>query len=101
MAKDNAIENAQKFCSIVKQSFDCKEVYLFGSFAKGTQTKDSDIDIAVVLNRAKNLLDKQLELMRLRRSIDIRIEPYPFLKEDFIPTNPIAFQILKHGKKLV
>jgi len=42
----------------------------------------------------------QLELMRLRRKIDSRIEPHPFKEIDFNYTNPLVNEILKYGLEI-
>ena len=36
-----------KYIEAISKIYEIKEVYLFGSYAKGTYTDDSDIDIAV------------------------------------------------------
>ena len=100
MDKTDALNIARKFISVIKTNYDCKQVFLFGSFVKGTNHEESDIDIAVILEEFDNPMDIQLELMRLRRNIDSRIEPHPFRKKDFNITNPIAHEILKHGQKI-
>ena len=78
--------------------YDCKQIFLFGSYAKGTNQEESDIDIAVILGEFENRIDIQLELMRLRRKIDSRIEPHPFREKDFNMTNPVVNEILKYGQ---
>jgi hypothetical protein len=35
--------------------------------------------------------------MKLRRKIDLRIEPHPFMISDFIKENPVVNEILKSG----
>ena len=40
----------------------------------------------------------QLELMRIRRKIDSRIEPHPFRENDFNDSNPIVNEVIKYGK---
>ena len=62
--------------------------------------KDSDIDIAIVLKDFTNLVDMQLDLMRLRRNIDSRIEPHPFREKDFDISDPIVNEIIKYGKAI-
>lgn len=42
----------------------------------------------------------QMQLMRLRRDIDLRIEPHPILEGDFNVQNPFAFEIEKTGVEL-
>ncbi len=73
---------------------------LIGSYAKGNFNEDSDIDIAVILKDYNNLIDVQLDLMRLRLSIDSRIEPHPFRERDFEITNPVVHEIVKYGQDI-
>ena len=76
MAEKPIIEKVRQYAEAVRSRFPVKCILLFGSFAKGTQSPDSDIDVAVVLEEEpSDLLDTQRELYRLRRSIDVRIEP--------------------------
>lgn len=41
-------ENIDAYVSVIKKEIPVFKVYLFGSHAKGTARKDSDIDIAVI-----------------------------------------------------
>jgi predicted nucleotidyltransferase len=97
MDKGQAIEIAKKYIDFVKDQFDIQSVILFGSYAKGTNHEDSDIDIAIVLKHVDDIIDTQIELMKLRRRIDLRIEPHPFNYQDFNKTNPVVNEILKYG----
>lgn len=97
MDKRDVMKPATEFAAAVKTKYDYKNIILFGSFAKGTGTEDSDIDIAVVFSDYSDSINMQLELMRLRRNIDSRIEPHPFKEIDFNYSNPIVNEILKHG----
>lgn len=100
MDKREAIEVAERYASAVKTKFDSVKIILFGSYVKGNFNQDSDIDIAVILKDYNNLTDIQLDLMRLRRSIDSRIEPHPFRERDFENSNPIVHEILKYGQDI-
>ena len=100
MDRTDALNIARQYASAIKANYDCKQIFLFGSYAMGTNHEESDIDIAVVLKEFDNTLDIQLELMRLRRKIDSRIEPHPFREKDFTLTNPVANEILKHGQRI-
>ena len=100
MSKNNVINIAEQFAQEVSQKYDCVGIILFGSYAKGTYNIDSDIDIAVILKDYDNLMNIQLELMRLRRKIDIRIEPHPIKESDFNENNPLANEIKKHGQSI-
>jgi predicted nucleotidyltransferase len=100
MDKRDALEIAAKYANAVKYKYDYVKIILFGSYAKGNNNKDSDIDIAVVLKDYSSLIDVQLDLMRIRRKIDSRIEPHPFREKDFEITNPIVNEIVKYGHEL-
>jgi len=98
MDKNDALSIARQYASLIKASFDCKQVFLFGSYTKGGWHNESDIDIAVILKEFENPLDMQL--MRLRRKIDSRIEPHPFREKDFNASNPVVNEILKYGQRI-
>ena len=101
MDKPDALKIAQNYAEVVSNSnFKYLRIYLFGSYAKGNFNEDSDIDIAVVFKNYSNLLDMQLELMRLRRKIDSRIEPHPFRESEFNLSNPIVNEIIKYGQEI-
>ena len=46
--RERVKEIAREYGKLVKEELDVKNIYLYGSYAKGTYTSDSDIDIAVV-----------------------------------------------------
>jgi len=100
MDKRDAVNIALKYANAVKSKYDFVKIILFGSYAKGNFHEDSDIDIAVILKDYDNLIDIQLNLMRLRRKIDSRIEPHPFREKDFNLTNPLVNEIMKHGQDI-
>lgn len=73
-----------KYIAIVKENYDVVAIILFGSYAKGTEHEDSDIDIAVVTNDIKtDKFDEEVKLTLLRRKIDSRIEPHIIKVEDY------------------
>lgn len=100
MDKTDAIKVAQLYALAINENYKFIKVILFGSYMKGTQREESDIDIAVVLNDYNNLMDTQLDLMKLRRKIDSRIEPHPFREKDFNMSNPLVSEILKYGQEI-
>ncbi len=59
------------------------------------------IDIAVVVDSfGGDIVDIFSSLLKLRRNIDIRIEPHPFEVKDFNDSNPFACEIIRTGKKI-
>lgn len=100
MDKADAVKIAERYADAVKANYSYIRIILFGSYAKGNFNDDSDIDIAIVFKDYGNLMDMQLELMRLRRKIDSRIEPHPFRESEFEPSNPIVYEVLKYGQDI-
>ena len=100
MDKTDALNIAQKYANAVKENYKYIKIILFGSYTKGNYNDDSDIDIAVIFKDYSNLMDMQLELMRLRRKIDSRIEPHSFRESEFELSNPIVNEIIKYGQEI-
>jgi predicted nucleotidyltransferase len=76
MDKSEAISIVSKYKILVSKHFDIENIILFGSYAKGDQKEDSDIDVAVVVNSMKlDFFSYAPLLWKLRREIDDRIEP--------------------------
>src|SRR3990170_4355065 len=77
-------------------------LYLYGSYAKGVFNEDSDIDLAVFLEKEDlDGFEEDAQLMKLRRKVDIRIEPHPFARSDFDETNPYIKEIVESGERII
>lgn len=67
--------------------YDVREAYLFGSFARGEQTPDSDIDLRLVCGAAMTfgtLYGLSLELEKeLGRKVDIVTNPLEHMRPAF------------------
>ena len=88
----------QKFIALVQNETRILKVFLYGSHAKGTAGKWSDIDIALVsTDFSEDLFEERIRLMKLGLVIDKRIEPSPFRPEDFNDNNPLVNEINKSG----
>ena len=76
MDKSTVVKIAEAYAKLVLQNLKPVEIILYGSYAKGTATEESDIDIAVVVsNILCDYLDEATLLYRLREDVDDRIEP--------------------------
>jgi predicted nucleotidyltransferase len=76
MDKREAIKKVTQYKILLGNHFDLESVYLFGSYAKDTNTEDSDIDVAVVVkNISGDFFTVNPLLWKLRRQVDDRIEP--------------------------
>ena len=77
-------------------------VYVFGSFAKGTQHKWSDIDVCVVSSAFKNAWSSSKYLWK-KRSDDVylTIEPVGFTPKDFKEeSSSLIHEIKRNGIKI-
>ncbi|MBI5418225.1 nucleotidyltransferase domain-containing protein [Candidatus Poribacteria bacterium] len=90
-------EKVKNYADIVRSKFNVKMIILYGSYAKGLENVNSDIDIAVVIDEVNdNYIDLSANLFSLVREVDERIEPNLI----FIKNNRSSFleNILKYGK---
>jgi predicted nucleotidyltransferase len=74
-------------------------VYLFGSYAKGTQRPDSDIDLFVVSPAFKDA-DAALHYLwqrRVLRDPHYAIEPLGMNEHDFAKESPLTREVRAHG----
>ncbi len=96
------IEIVKKYISYLKENkFNIQQAYLFGSYVTGKYHDDSDIDLALIMNNLPNRFITQVELMKIGRKFDTRIEPHPFEASDFNTMNPFANEILSRGIQIV
>lgn len=100
MDQKEALDIARRYAEIIKDIFDYQRIFIFGSYVKGNPNEDSDIDIAIVFSDYSNRLDRQVELMKLTRKVDTRIEPHPFRESEFELSNPFVMEIITHGKEI-
>jgi len=83
MDKAEAIIKIRQYRFLLKDYLDVDKVYLFGSYAKETNSEDSDIDVAIVVNSLKGDYFSTTPLIwKLRRQIDDRIEPIIIEKDN-------------------
>lgn len=95
MDKEQALNIAKKYKEIVAERLPLKAAYLYGSYSKGNYTTDSDIDIAIIVDRlSDNYFDDTPLLWKLRRKISTLIEPVLLTDDE---SNPLYYDILRTG----
>ena len=77
------LNSINKFIEEIKKHYNITAIILFGSYAKGTENENSDIDIAVISDHFQDIYDCMANLMGMTWDIDARIEPHPIKKKDF------------------
>jgi predicted nucleotidyltransferase len=81
MDKREVIEKLRKYKELLSNHYDLHKVILFGSYAQDKARTDSDIDVAVIVNKVKGDYFTYTPLLwKLRRQVDDRIEPLLFEK---------------------
>lgn len=100
MDKSEAIKIAKRYTDLISSKYQVENVILFGSYAKGTNHIDSDIDLAIIFKSIDDIIDMQIDLMKMRTDDDLMIDPHPFSLSDFQASNPVVSEILKNGIEL-
>lgn len=78
------------------------KIIIFGSYAKNKAKKESDIDVCVVSPKFGGDSVEELQyLLKQRRKIDSRIEPFPVSFSEYKNSfSPIIDEIRKFGKEV-
>jgi len=99
MDKSQVLEKAIAYANLVGAKIKPQKIVLYGSYANGNWGKESDIDIAVIVNSIEDdFLETGAMLYKLRRNIDDRIEPV--LLEEKHDKSGFLDEILKYGQIL-
>lgn len=91
------------FVDELKQhKIDIQKVFLYGSYAKGTQNEWSDIDVALVSEdfTGIRLVDKE-RMIKAISAVDFGISPLPYRPEDFDESDLFVKEIIKTGIRIV
>ncbi|MDR2651528.1 MAG: nucleotidyltransferase domain-containing protein [Prevotellaceae bacterium] len=98
MDKNDAIRISKNYIKKVRQNgIPVLDSWLFGSYAKGTYHKDSDIDLAIILPDNQMSFDMDVRLMALRKDEETIIETHTYSSNDFLTNTPIIEQIKRYG----
>lgn len=76
MDKTEVIAKLKEYKKLLSRQLNFEALVLFGSYAKGTQHDDSDVDVAIVLDEtSEDYFDTRPLAWKISRSVDDRIEP--------------------------
>ena len=76
MGKEKVRELVEQYAKIVRNNMLVNKIVLYGSYARGDNRKDSDIDVAVIVPRSSisnDILEDMSKLFKLRRNISTDI----------------------------
>ncbi len=95
------MESIKKYIEKISQYYKIEAIILFGSYAKGTENEDSDIDIAIISSDFSDIIEDGAKLIGLTWKIDTRIEPHPITSEDYQKvSNPFVREVVDTGIKV-
>lgn len=95
------MESIKKYIEKISQYYKIEAIILFGSYAKGTENEDSDIDIAIISSDFNDIIEDGAKLIGLTWKIDTRIEPHPITTEDYQKvSNPFVREVVDTGIKV-
>lgn len=98
---EELLKEIRIFADKLKKELPVKEVYLYGSFAKGEIHEGSDIDLFIVGDFKERLFDRIGKIFDLT---DLPIEPLVYTVEEFEELkksqNPFITEVLKTAVRL-
>jgi len=87
-----AEENKQLILKIAKrieEQYKPKKIILFGSYAHGEPTQDSDVDLLIIKNTDKRPIDRWVEVKKLLRGVapDLPVSPLVYTEREIDERN--------------
>jgi predicted nucleotidyltransferase len=96
MTKLTNTKSIKQIRAFLQNESKIKQAILFGSYAKATQMEDSDIDLAIQLEKPMTAIQKLAYVERLQNCTDTEIDLIDLLTVG----QPLLSQIMKYGKRL-
>ncbi len=100
---DEIIKISTDYINRIKIMIPVEKAFLFGSYAKGNYTKNSDLDIAVFSPAFENMtrIDGLILLLSPALEYKADIQPQPFTMQDYNDNSGIMDEIKRTGIELV
>ena len=94
--------NIRRFCDAVAKQFRPRKIILFGSYAYGKPTEDSDVDLLVVMNRTRHRGERMAILIRQAVDagfpMDLIVRTPHFLSKRMAWGDTFTQEIMEKGK---
>jgi predicted nucleotidyltransferase len=106
LSKDEVIKIVTGFLEVVRLTHDLRQVYLFGSFAKGTAKEYSHVDLAIVLGSTdsseESPSDESFKIFHEAQQYNSLLDVVCYRQEEFDQDGGSLFrQNKKEGIRLV
>jgi len=97
------IDRIKEFCQRIGREFGAEQVILFGSYARGKVTEDSDVDLLVIGPFEGRGVDKSVEIrmkLRPRFPLDLLVRTPEKVRQRIEMGDDFMREILEEGKVL-
>jgi len=96
------INTIKRFKERIRTELSIKRVILFGSYASGNFSHESDIDVCVIAGNVTNNFQAMLQIAPRAVEVDARIEPVVFSDEEFEEAQSFGLlrEIKSHGLEI-
>jgi len=100
---DNRIDTAIKeYAKIISEEYRPKEIYLYGSYARGEERESSDIDIAVIIEPTDTSKYMSIfgKLFAYAAKVDGRIEPNLLIDDGEDDKYSFLYEVKRTGRRI-
>jgi predicted nucleotidyltransferase len=106
LSKDEVIKIAIGFLDLIRQNYDVRQAYLFGSFAKGVAKDYSDVDLAIILGSqevsGESPFDEKFKIFHEGQKYNSLLEVVCLGQEEFDQDGgSLVMQFKKEGIRLI
>lgn len=99
-----SVQNIQGIANAIAERFDPEKIILFGSYASGHPTADSDVDLLVIMNTAEPRHRRAVPMRLLFRPVPCAMDILVFTPEEVAywngTVNHIITEALESGRVL-
>ena len=95
-----ALNIIDMFVREIAEKYHVEYVYLYGSYCYGNPGKDSDIDVAVILNESIDI-EKDFDIFQKAQKINLDLEAVVFTLDEFNQdASDLVVEIKNKGEKV-
>jgi len=96
------MQDIQRYCDAVADAFRPQRIVLFGSHAYGKPTPDSDVDVLVIMKKARRFWMQTSQSIHQKVSagfpVDVIVRDPDFLKERLLEGDTFLEEITSKGR---
>jgi predicted nucleotidyltransferase len=97
-----SLKDIQTYCDAIAETFHPQRIVLFGSHAYGTPTPDSDVDVLVIMKKARRYwlqtTQKIHEKITAGFPVDVIVRDPEFLRERLLEGDTFLEEITSKGR---